>query len=163
MFEQICLGDFMEMEPAEWVPKVNDEWYIPSSELIPKRWEAWGHQNYTYTMGKDDHGNPKPYIINAVIAVLPGKRLYVKEWMMYPFMHELKSDAEVEKMYRRLRSKIAEWESYNSNVKRTWKLDYLPELEDMWWYKDGDYSCREYAQKMLSGYEYKNNDKGEEA
>lgn len=145
MVVQMSIFDIME--GAENIPSVNDEGYIPSEELVPLKWEAWKYSNSEWTMN-----GGKPYIIDAVLAILPGNRLYVKDWMMYPFMYELKSAGDVLNMYCALRKKIVERKARNNDVQKTWQTDELPLLEDMWEYQEGEYSCKEYAQKTLYGY-----------
>lgn len=135
------------MEGAESIPSVNDEGYIPSEELIPLKWEAWKYSNSEWTLS-----GGKPYIIDAVLAILPGNRLYVKDWMLYPFMYELNSAGEVLNMYCALRKKIVERKARNNDSQKTWQADELPPLEDMWKYKEGEYSCKEYAKTALYGY-----------
>lgn len=145
MFEQINLFDMIQ-SPLE-IPEVNAEGYIPSSELHPIRWEAWKYFKKDWTLN-----GGAPYIISAMLAILPGNRLYVKEWMLYPFMHELKSSEDVERMYHAIRKKIIEREERNDENQRTWQVEEMPPLEDMWQYEKGEYSCKEYAGKMLHGY-----------
>ena len=144
MYEQFSIFDFIL--PAEKVPTVNGEGRILADLLIPSRWEAWKYSRSDWTL------NGGPYVINAILAVLPGNRLYVKEWMMYPFMYEMKSALEVDKMYQKIRSNIVERISRNNEIQRTWSVNELPPLEDMWLFKDKEYSCKEYASKMLYGY-----------
>lgn len=133
--------------PKENVPTVNIRGYISADLLIPSRWEAWKFSRKDATLL-----GGKPYVIDAVLAVLPGNRLYVKEWMLYPFMHELKSAEKVEKMYQEIRAKIVDRIARNNEIQNTWQVNELPPLEDMWQFKDGEYSCKEYASKMMYGY-----------
>lgn len=144
MYEQLSIFDILK--PSDEVPVVNSDGFIPAKLLAPTRWEAWKYSNTDFEL------NGGPYVINAMLAILPGNRLYVKEWMLYPFIHELKSSLEVEKMYQKIRKKIVERIEWNNDKQKTWQIDELPDLEDMYLYKDGEYSCKEYARKMIYGY-----------
>ena len=144
MYEQLSIFDLMQ--PVSDVPVVNSEGCIPAELLKPTKWEAWKYSRVDCKL------NGGPYVINAMLAILPGNRLYAKEWMLYPFMHELKSSLEVEKMYQKIRKKIVERIEWNNDKQKTWQIDELPDLEDMYLYKDDEYSCKEYARKMIYGY-----------
>lgn len=144
MYEQINIFNFINTTYD--VPIADSTGKIASDLLIPECWEAWHYYRSDCTL------NNGPYIINALLVILPGNRLYVKEWMKYPFMYELKSRVDVEKMYQQIRLKIVGRMENNSDSERTWQTDTLPTLEDMYKYKDGEYSCKEYADKILFGY-----------
>lgn len=144
--EQLSIFDTIQFSFS--VPDVNSEGYIPSEDLVPIKWEAWKYSRDDWTLRGGE-----PYIIDAFVALLPGNRVYVKDWMLYPFMHECKNAMDADKLYFSLRKKIVEREKYNSSIQRTWKVDSLPSLEDMWKYKDGEYSCKEYAKTALYGYQ----------
>lgn len=145
MTGQLSIFDVMQGDIE--VPSVNEEGYIPAELLVPIKFECWKYSNSEWTL----HGG-KPYVIDAVLAILPGNRLYVKDWVLYPFMHELSTTCEVSKMYHAIRKKIVERMAHDNDFQRTWKVDELLPLEDMWKYKDGEYSCKEYAEKALYGY-----------
>lgn len=145
MTGQLSLFDVMQSTID--VPSVNDAGYIPAEALVPIKWECWKYSRSDCTLNGGE-----PYIINAILAILPGNRLYVKDWMLYPFMHELETTCEVSKMYHSIRKKIVERMAHNDHIHRVWQVDELIPLEDMWLYKDGEYSCREYAEKILYGY-----------
>lgn len=144
MFEQLSFFDLGQ--PEVKIPEVNEKGFIPAEELVPTRYEAWKYSNDNLSL------RDGPYIIDAFVAILPGNRLYVKDWMLYPFMHEMKTAMAVEKAYHKAKESIEERIQWNDEHKRTWKIDSLPALEDMWKYKDGEYSCKDYAEKMLYGY-----------
>lgn len=144
MYEQLSIFDIIK--PSTTIPAVDKEGRIKSELLVPERWEAWKFSKSDWSL------NGNPYIIDAVLVVLPGNRLYVKEWMLYPFMHELKSAEAVDKMYHTIRKKIVEKIEQNNDIQKAWQVNELLKLEDMYWYKDGEYSCKEYAEKMLYGY-----------
>lgn len=147
MFEQLSLLDMMQSGME--VPRVNIGEYIPASQLQPIQWEAWKYSNSEWTLL-----GGKPYIIDAFVALLPGNRIYVKEWMLYPFMFDLGTSVKAEKQYEKLRQKIAtERSNCKPGTEMCWKADKLPAMEDMWQYKDGEYSCQEYAEKILYGYQ----------
>lgn len=145
MLGQLSIFDILQ--PEKEIPTVNGEGYIPACELDPIRWEAWHYSNSKWTMN-----GGQPYMIKAVLAVLPGNRLYVKEWFTYAFMHELKDENAIEKMYACIRKKIVERMEYNNDYQKTWQVNELPALRDMWRYKEGEYSEKDYAEKMLYGY-----------
>ena len=153
MSDQFNLFDtFAEPAPSirkkSHIPQVNAEGFIPADQLIPEKWEAWKYADDNATLAG------KPYVIDAVVALLPGNRLYVKEWMLYPFMWEFSSPSKAEKMYLTHRQKIVERKQWDNpeKGKRTWQSDVLPPLKDMWQYEDGEYSCYEYAATKLHGY-----------
>lgn len=147
MVNQMSFYDFTG-ETVTPIPQVNAEGYIPAEQLVPVRWEAWKyHENNKTFM------NGKPYILDAVVAVLPGNRLYIKEWMLYPFMYELESAKEVDKMYEQARERIVWRMTRNSRNCQTWQVNELPELSDMWKYSDTEYSCKEYAETRLYGHQ----------
>ena len=129
------------------VPSVNSEGFIPADQLVPEKWEAWKYSDDNATLS-----GGRPYIIDAVVALLPGNRLYVKEWMLYPFMFEYSSPAKAEKKYLEYRQKIVERKQFDRPGKRTWQVSEMPPLKDMWQFADGEYSCCEYASTMLHGY-----------
>lgn len=149
IMEQYSLFDMAEpaVEHDRSVPTVNSEGFIPAAQLIPEKWEAWKFANSKWTML-----GGKPYVIEAVIALLPGNRLYVKEWMLYPFMYEFSTPTKAYKKYLECREKIVEYMKYNDEHRHTWQLDELPELSDMWRYADGEYSCKEYAMTAIHGH-----------
>ena len=144
--EQMSIFDTIQSSFSVHV--VNNEGFIPAEDLVPVGWEAWKYSRDDWTLRGGE-----PYIIDAFLALLPGNRVYAKEWMMYPFMYECKTAMEADKLYFSLRKKIVEREKYNSTIQRTWKVDSLPPLVDMWKYKDGEYGCEEYAKIALYGYQ----------
>lgn len=149
--EQINMFDVLQSSlniTDEDVPTINDEGYIASEKLIPVKFEAWKFSRDDWTLSGGE-----PYIIDAFLVILPGNRVYAKEWMMYPFMYECKTAKDADELYFSLRKKIVEREKTNNNIQRTWKTDSLPALEDMWKYKDGAYGCKEYATTALYGYQ----------
>lgn len=145
MMEQVNIFDVMQSGLD--VPLPNGEGFIPSDALKPVKWEHWKYAKSDWTLRGGE-----PYVIDAVLAILPGNRLYVKEWMLYPFMYELKTSWEVAKKYNALRRQIVERMAWNDNIQQTWQVDELPQFSDMWKYKDGEYSCEEYARTALYGY-----------
>lgn len=145
MTGQINIFDMMESSLD--VPTPNEDGMISAELLVPIKWERWKFSKSDWTLM-----GGKPYVIEAVLAVLPGNRLYVKDWMLYPFMFELGSPWEVSKKYNAARAKIVERMVRNNDIQRTWQVDEAPQLEDMWKYKDGEYSCAEYARTALYGY-----------
>lgn len=152
MEEQISIFDILQpslIVSDTNVPEVNENGYIPSEKLVPVKWEAWKFSRNDWTLRGGE-----PYIIDAFLVILPGNRLYVKEWMTYPFMYECKTAIKTDKMYYSLREKIVERIKDNNDIQQTWKVDTLPPLENMWKYKDGEYSCKEYAEKILYRYGY---------
>ena len=144
--EQVNIFDVMQS--SSQIPFPNEEGFISSELLVPFKWECWKYERKDWTLRGGE-----PYVIEAVLAMLPGNRLYVKDWMLYPFMYELKSSWEVAKKYNAMRSKIVERMAHNDNIQRTWQADEMPQLVDMWKYKDGEYSCEEYAKKIICGYQ----------
>ena len=145
MWSQVNLFDICECSSD--IPSPDEKGCISSELLKPIRWEAWRFSRTDWTMN-----NGCPYIITALLAVLPGNRLYVKEWMMYPFMYEFASSDELEKVYNAKRKKIVERIQHNNNIQNTCQINVLPSMEDMYRYKNGEYSCKEYADKVLYGY-----------
>lgn len=141
------LSIFDVMQSTMDVPSVNEEGYISSDLLVPIKWEHWKYADDKLTLNGGE-----PYVISAILAIFPGNRLYVKDWMLYPFMHELPTACEVSKTYHTIRKKIIERMTHDNEFQRTWKVDELPTFQDMWQYKDGEYSCKEYAEKMIHGY-----------
>ena len=130
------------------IPKPNAQGMIPAEQLIPIRWKHWRYSNDNWTLGD----GTSPYIIEACLVKLPGNRLYAKEWMKYPFMYEFASSEKLERAYAAAQKRIEERMERNNDTQRAWEVNYPPRLEDMWRYKDGEYSCREYAEKVLFGY-----------
>ena len=90
--DQINIFDVMQS--AYDVPDPNEEGMIPAELLTPISWDRWMYSNDNWTKN-----GGAPYIIEAVLAKLPGNRLYVKAWMLYPFMHEFSSSEKLEKAY----------------------------------------------------------------
>lgn len=140
MWSQTSIFDVGEC-PAD-IPVPDENGCITADQLTPIRWEAWKFSNSDWTLF-----GGKPYVTDAVLVILPGNRLYVKEWMLYPFMYELASAEEVEKQYYSLRKKIVERMKNNNETQKTWQVDALPQLSDMYLCNTGTYSCLEYAKR----------------
>lgn len=153
MFDQFNLFDSAEFivesksTGTSIVPEVNEEGFIPADQLVPIKYEAWKYENKSWTL------NNGPYVIDAYVAMLPGNRLLVKEWMLYAFMHTYKTEKQCEEAYLNLRKEIKKKSLKNNDTQRTWSVPDLPPLHDMWLYEPGEFSEKEYAQKRLYGYQ----------
>ena len=142
------IGIFDMMTSSLEIPMPNEQGFISAQDLEPVEWERWKYAKSDWTLMGGE-----PYVIDAVLAILPGNRLYVKEWMLYPFMYEYKSTQEVFKKYRAIRQKIVERMARNNDIQRTWQVDEKPTLQDMWKCGENEYSCEEYARKANHGYQ----------
>jgi len=145
MCEQLSIFDVMQSGMD--VPTVNEKGYIPAEALVPIKWEHWKYSDSTMTLRGGE-----PYVIDAALAILPGNRLYVKDWMMYPFMYEFDTSCAVSKEYFAIRKRIVERKKNDNDTRKTWQVDELPTLRDMWKCEERRYSCEEYAHKTLYGY-----------
>ena len=142
--EQLSIfDDFIEEEKSED--------YISANDLIPEKWERWKFRDIRLTQRNGDI-----YEIEAVVALMPNNRVYVKEWMKYPFMYEFSTFREASKKYLEYRNIIVERMKYNNWHKKTWQTDEPPVFSDMWRCGEKEFSCFEYADKVNNGYNIAN-------
>ena len=139
MESQVSIFDIMFSYNEAQIPQPDSEGRIKAEDLIPIQWMAWKHPKNSYQTIYDCR--------DAYAVLFSGNRVLVKDWMLYPHMEEYESTEEAYKEYEKARKKIETANSLNDKDKM-WVSEELPEIEDMYQYEEGKYSCREFVEKI---------------